>query len=723
MESMFMSNPQPYDSSKKARRRFWRIITRLLLIVTLLGLIISAVVLAVYGQVAAQYDLSKLGAMKQRSIVLDCKGREIGKLHGENREIVTLDQVSPYFVKALLAREDSRFYDHGGVDYIGVARALWRDLKEQKMVQGASTLTMQLARNSFDNLNTKTAHRKLVEALLARRIEAAKSKDEIIELYMNRIFFGTGLYGIERASKGYFGRPASQLTLGESAMIAGIIRSPNRYSPFRNWEGAIRERDNVLDRMVVKEFITQAEADAAKVEDMAVAASPVVHSQENYMMEAVRRDLDVILNSQDIEDGGLTIHTTLDKDIQFIAEQSLTARLLEVEKLPGYKHISKAQFDAEWDTVSEPTRVPYLQGAIAVVNNSTGGLLAVVGGRDCQHSRFNRAMQGNRPIGSTIKPFVYASAIEQGLLPGTLVEDAPIRRDELKDANGYWSPENSDGKFLGMQPATVGLVRSRNAMTVRVGNFAGLDHVLDTLRNAGLGEAEIRTPQIYIGNMGGNLKALTSAMSVFATQGVRRRPFLIERIADGNNENVYETPVLESQAISRGAAMLTSRMLEKVMNEGTAASARSEYGFKEKAGGKTGTTNDYHDAWFVGYTSELTCGVWVGLDTPQTIVEGGYGGKLALPVWADVMNGAVELNYKAIAPKAESMMTKVHLCQMTGNLSSNGCQSAGQDYVDELPDELVPVMFCSLHGSGGKMEKQRAPSSGGLWGRFKGLFK
>ena len=444
-----------------------------MIIIALLGIVAASVVLVVYGQVAAQYDLSKLGQMKQRSVVLDCKGREIGKLHGENREVVTLDQVSPYFVKALLAREDTRFYDHGGVDYIGVVRALWRDLKEQKMVQGASTLTMQLARNSFDDLNAKTAHRKLVEALLARRIEQAKTKDEIIELYINRIFFGTGLYGIERASKGYFGRPAAQLTLGESAMIAGIIRSPNRFSPFRNWEGAIRERDSVLDRMVVTKFITRAEADAAKIEDMAVAATPVIHSQENYMMEAVRRDLDAILNSQDIEDGGLTVHTTLDKDIQFIAEQSLTNRLTAVEKLPGYKHMTKAQFDAQWDTVTEPAKTPYLQGAIAVVNNGTGGLLAVVGGRDCQHSSFNRALQGNRPIGSTIKPFVYASAIELGLLPGTLVEDAPMRRDELLDANGYWSPENSDGKFLGLQPVTVGLVRSRNAMTVRVGNFAG----------------------------------------------------------------------------------------------------------------------------------------------------------------------------------------------------------------------------------------------------------
>jgi penicillin-binding protein 1A len=639
--------------------------------------------------------------MKQRSVVLDCRGRELGKLHGENRVVVPLSQVSPNFINALLAREDARFYHHGGVDYIGVARAFMRNLKDKKTVQGASTLTMQLARNSFEGLNEKTFNRKLTEIMLARRIESEKTKDEILELYVNRIFFGSGIYGIERAAKAYFGKTAAQLTPSEGAMLAGIIRSPNRFSPFRNWKGALGERDDVLDRMVLKEFITQAEADAAKKEDTVLVAQPLVASQDNYMMEAVRHDLELVLGENDIEDGGLVIHTTLDKDLQAAAEASLEKRLSDVEKLPGYKHETKAKFDAQWDGVTEPQRVPYLQGAVLALNNNTGGILAVVGGRNYMQSRFDRALQGNRPIGSTIKPFIYSAAFLHGLLPGTLVEDAPMRPGELQDSNGYWSPENSDGKFLGWQPASVGLIRSRNAMTVRVGNYAGLDNVLDLIRNAGLGEPEVRTPQIYIGNMGTSLKALTSAMSIFPNQGLRRRPFLISRIEDGSGETLYETPVLETEALPQPVAMLTRGLMERVVDEGTGAAARTEYHFKEKAGGKTGTTNDYKDAWFVGFTSEVTCGVWVGLDQPATIMSGAYGAKLALPIWADVMNETVSLNYKSTVLRAEPMMAKAILCRVSGLLATDGCRDQGQAYEDELPAELVPQAYCNVHGGAG----------------------
>jgi len=706
------------------RRRFWRIILILLLIVVLGTGAGAGAMLVIYGQVARQYDLGRLGQMKQRSTVLDIKGREIGKMHGENRVVVPLTEVSPYFVKALLAREDTRFYNHDGVDYIGVARALWRDLKEQKAVQGASTITMQLARNSFDDLNAKTVHRKLVEVLLAKRIESAKTKDEILELYMNRIFFGSGIYGIERASKAYFAKPAAQMTLGESAMLAGIIRSPNRFSPFRNWKGAIAERDDVLERMEHKKFITPAEMAAAKAEDMVVAAIPVVHSQDNYMMEAVRRDLEMVLNEEEIEDGGLTIHTTLDKDIQAAAEQSLEKRLREVEALKNYEHPRKALFDKQFDPSADPVQVPYLQGAILAINNETGGVLAVVGGRDYMQSHFDRAMQSNRQIGSTIKPLIYAAAFMHGLLPGTYLEDAPIRPGELEDVQGLWSPENSDGKFLGFQPASVGLVRSRNAMTVRAGNVAGLDNVLTLIRDAGLGEPEVRTPQIYIGNMGSTLRSLTSAMSIFPNNGIRRRPYLIERIQDSYGEQVYATPVLESEVLPNSVALVTKRLMERVMDEGTGAAARSEYGFKEKAGGKTGTTNDYKDAWFVGFTERVTCGVWVGLDSPQTIVGGGYGAKISLPIWCDVMKSASANDYKPLTLKAEPLLAQVKLCRVTGLLATEGCMAHKVGYDDELPYEMVPQSFCTTHGVEDAPRPKRPESdSPGILGRLFKWFK
>src|SRR5215207_9497458 len=265
------------------RRRRGRIFLILLLIVGLTGLAALGTMAVIYGNLAARYDLTKLGEMKQRSVVLDCRSRELGKLHGENRVVVPLAQVSQNFIKPLLAREDARFYDHGGVDYIGVARAFLRNVKDKKTVQGASTITMQLARNSFDGLNDKTMNRKLTEIMLARRIEAEKTKDEILELYVNRIFFGSGIYGIERAAKAYFGKTAAQLSASEGAMLAGIIRSPNRFSPFRNWKGAIGERDDVLERMVAKQFITQTEADTAKIQETVLVAQPLVTNQENYM--------------------------------------------------------------------------------------------------------------------------------------------------------------------------------------------------------------------------------------------------------------------------------------------------------------------------------------------------------------------------------------------------------------------------------------------------------
>jgi len=699
----------------RPRRRWTKILFILFLMGVLLVVAAAGVGFIFYGQLAGKYDLAKLGEMRQRSIVLDRKGREIGRLHGENRVVVPLTKVSPNFLHALLAREDARFYQHDGVDYIGVLRAIARDFKDKKAVQGASTITMQLARNSYEDLNnTKTMNRKLTEVMLARRIEAAKTKDQILELYVNRIFFGSGIFGIERASKAYFGKSADKLSVGEGAMLAGIVRSPNRFSPFRNWKGAIEERNTVLDRMVTKDFLTPQQADAAKHEEMAVAAQPVNRTQESYMLEAVRHDLDLVLDEQDIEDGGLIIHTTLDREVQFAAEQSLEKRLRVLEQTKSYAHVTKAQFDAQLDGSTQPAQTPYLQGAVLMLDNASGGILAVVGGRDFQQSRFDRALMAQRQIGSSIKPLIYAAAFSRGLLPGTVVEDAPLRPGELTDYKGNWSPENSDGKFLGMVPAAVGLIHSRNAMTVRVGNFAGMETVLGVLRDAGIAAPQNITPQIYIGNLGATLKTLTSAMSVFPNNGVRRRAFLIQKIEDGDGEEIYSTPVLENDVLHPAVAQVTGRLLQKVMTEGTAAAARSEYGFKEKAGGKTGTTNDYHDAWFTGYTDSLTCGVWVGFDQPQPITQGGYGAKLALPVWVDTMNAALQQGYKPMAPKAEPVLVKATLCRESGMLATSGCPNP---YTDDLPQELVPREYCTVHvGSmavGPKQEKKP-----GLLGRI-----
>ncbi|MEM7015072.1 MAG: transglycosylase domain-containing protein, partial [Verrucomicrobiota bacterium] len=364
-----------------------------------------------YRDLAKKEDIAKVGELPQRSIVFDRKGVEIGRLHGANRINVPLDGVSPFFVDALLAREDSRFYRHAGIDYRGVARATVRNIKDWEFVQGASTLTMQLARVSYD-IRDKSLHRKLLEAMLARRIEQAYDKEQILELYINRVYFGTGIYGIERAAKAHFGKPAAELTLSESAMLAGIIRAPNRFSPFRHLEGAKRERDTVLGRMSELGFITEDELAAAKAEEIEVRSAEESRVfQNSYALDMVRRDLDLILEKAETEDGGLLIYTTFDLELQKAAEAAVETKLVEIEEGPNFGHPTRAEF---LENAAEGARPTYLQGAAIAIDNSTGGIRAIVGGRDFRESQFNRATQSKRQIGSLFKPFVYSAAYQRG---------------------------------------------------------------------------------------------------------------------------------------------------------------------------------------------------------------------------------------------------------------------------------------------------------------------
>jgi len=705
------------------RRRF----LLLLMGISLIGTVAVAVVVGIYSQMAKKYDLAALGQMPERTMVMDSTGELLGRMHGENRIVVPLSQVSPHFVKALLAREDSRFHSHGGIDFYGVARATVRNIKERRVVQGASTLTMQLARNSYPDLNDRSFHRKMLEMMLARRIERVWEKDQIIEHYVNRIFFGTGVYGIQRASQVYFGKHASQLTLSESAMIAGIIRSPVRFSPFRNFDGAIKERNDVLQRMLLLKMITPEEELAARYADIVMRAQPLFQSQGDWALDSVKRDLDRLLEQHEIEDGGLLVYTTLNKELQSVAEASVEKRLAAVEKLPGFKHPTKAQFDATWDPATELTSTPYLQGALTILDNETGGILALVGGRDYRQSKFNRATLGQRQIGSTVKPFVYASALASGFLPGTFIEDAPLRPGEIEGADPNWNPQNSDNKFLGQQTLTAGLVQSRNTMTIRLGNYAGLDRVMRVLGDAGIGDHVAKNPQLFIGNLAGNPRELASAFTIFPNDGMRRRPFLIHKITDKAGNVLYDASVIEVEVLTPGVAHVMRRILGQVMDKGTAASVRSQHGFKEPGGGKTGTTNDYKDAWFAGYTDRVTCAVWVGLDKPETIIDEGYGSRMSIPIWADVAKKAVELGYIPAGPRAEPPLTTVALCRSTSQLASPACQAAGMAYEDELPYDLVPQGFCQTHSGmiAQPQNSQRAsgPRGPGLFDRIRGWFK
>ena len=691
------------NGSNKKRRRFlnWK------LLLLLIPLALGFGVLFFFGAWAQSFDMKKVGEMPERNTVFDFDGKVYSRLAGANRLKVSYDEVSPLFVDALLVREDARFFEHSGVDWRGVLRALYRDIVTRSTKEGASSITQQLARNSLP-LGGRTLSRKLLEAMVAFRIERDYSKQQILELYMNRIYFGSGCYGIQTASQAYFGKDASKLNLSEAALLAGLIRSPNRFSPLKNPEGAMVQRDTVIDRMLELKKISSAQAEQAKHTKVTSHPKRLAMIQENYAMDAVQRDLNVLLTQDQIDNGGLYIYTTLDSNVQNAATIALETQLAKIEKQSNFKHPKKADYH---DTDDIPdAAMPYLEGALVAIDNASGGIRALVGGRDYAQSKFNRALPpANRQVGSAFKPFVYTLAFMHGILPGATISDDPIQPGEVA-GGGNWSPGNSDDKYNGIRPASYGLIHSRNTMSVRIGEFAHLDDVQKLAFTLGLGENIPHVPAIYIGSFESDLKDLTAAYTVFPNAGVRKQAYIIERIDDPDHVPIYRAAHVVLPTLDPSACWMTSQLMEEVLTRGTAASSRS-LGFNLPAAGKTGTTNDYKDAWFIGYTSALTCGVWVGFDKPTTIIPHGYGAALALPVWTQVMNKAAQ-RYPAEELKPTMPLARAVVCAYSNQLATSGCQAAGTAYEITLPADKVPTVPCQDHGGGQMQLVQKLQDTG-----------
>ncbi|HEU4678141.1 MAG TPA: PBP1A family penicillin-binding protein [Terrimicrobiaceae bacterium] len=577
------------------------------------------------------FDLKTISDMPQRSSVYDKDGKYYSRLAGENRIVVPFDKVSNDFVNALLAREDTRFYYHHGIDPIGIARAVVRNFIAGGFREGASTLTQQLARNSFP-LGGKNLIRKMVEAALAHRIETELTKEQILEAYMNRIYFGSGYYGVETASRAYFGKPASQINLPESAMLAGLIRSPNRFSPFNNIKKAVRERNAVLARMRKLGFITEEQMVAAMASAPKIGTKPKASPQDNWAMDSILRELELVIDRDQFDNGGLRIYTTIDGPLQNIAEASLRKRLQQIESLPGFPHKPMRAYRPE----DSEDGAPYLEGAAIAIDSRTGGIRAIAGGRDYARSKFNRAVLGRRQVGSAVKPFVYAKAFENGLRPGDLVDDSRLHPGELPPAYGRYDPANSDNTYRGELPASEGLVLSRNTMSVRIGIWTGLDTIRETIVRSGLSRNPPLLPSLCLGAFESTLKDLTASYTTFANGGVRLQPYLIERIDDPDGQTIYKATHGKLPVVKPEATRTTVSLMQDVLTRGTGARAK-QLGLRHSAAGKTGTTNDYQDAWFIGFDDQLVCGAWVGFDQPKKIMTGGTGGELALPIWVDMI--------------------------------------------------------------------------------------
>jgi penicillin-binding protein 1A len=681
-----LARASPRKGGRKSRLG-WKLALVALPLIALVG------VLMFYAIWAQTFDLKTVGDMPERNTVYDVDGKIYSRLAGANRLKVALNEVSPYFVEAVLTREDVRFFEHGGIDWRGIGRALVKDILSGSVKEGASSITQQLARNSLP-LGGRNLSRKLLEAMVALRIEHDFTKQQILELYINRIYFGAGCYGVETASLAYFGKNASKLNLSEAAILAGLIRSPNRFSPLKNPEGAALQRNTVLDRMLEHKTITAAQAEQAKLTKVTSNPKRLPQIQENYAMDAVQRDLNLLLTPDQIDNGGLHVYTTLDPTVQVTATQALEAQLSKIERQSNFRHPTKASYRPPEG--GEDSSMPYLEGALVAIDNASGGIRALIGGRDYAQSKFNRALApANRQVGSSFKPFVYAVAFTHGLLPGAAISDGPIEPGEIQGA-GNWTPGNSDGTYGGIQPVSYGLIHSRNTMSVRVGEIAGIDDVQKIATTVGLGANIPHGPAIFIGSFETNLKDLTAAYTVFPNAGVRKQAYIIERIDDQDHNPIYRAAHVAIPALDPSAAWMTSQLMEEVLTSGTAASARS-LGFKLPAAGKTGTTNDYKDAWFVGYTNALTCGVWVGFDQPVTIIPRGYGAALALPVWTQVMTKAAA-RYPAHELEPAMPMVRAAVCSISNHLATTGCNAAGTAYEITLPDDKVPQAVCEIHG-------------------------
>ncbi|HEY5036848.1 MAG TPA: PBP1A family penicillin-binding protein [Chthoniobacterales bacterium] len=670
------------------RRRAWfarpwfYIPAALLLIALAVGLLAFLPMAATLDQQAATFDLSHLKQMESASVILDRNDKIFGQIYVENRQTVPYDQLPQNLVNAIVAAEDNKFYQHHGYDLLGIVRAALKNLVAGHVRQGASTVTQQLARNSFD-LKGRTFRRKLLEMFLARRIEDNFSKEQIMSLYLNRIYFGGGLYGAEAASRGYFDKPAKDMSLAECATLAGLVKSPNKLSPWSDRAASRDARNFVLGRMEDLGFITAQQAESAQSEDLVTGNKQNARGQ-NYAIDYIRQQVIAAVGWDRAMSDGFRIHTTIDSQLQEVAEKSLRNQLDQAEDHPGYDHQTFAQYVAllRAKSPNEKVKPPeYLQGAVIALDNKTGGILALVGGRDFEHNEFDRALQAKRPPGTAITPFIYAAAFAKGLYPGSIVEDSALDNRTVMIGGttgilGEWGPENINNRYEGPITAREALAKSKNGSAVRIGNAAGLDNVIHLIHEAGVDSKLRPYPATFLGSSEMTLAELALAYTVFPNEGWRPAPpHILDRIEDKDGNVVWQAPNDEGhvEVMKPAIAYEIDSCLTDALREGTGKLAYEKDGLKDfPAAGKTGTAYDFTDALFAGYDSAITCVVWAGFDKPQPIYRGAFGSTLALPVWVDIMNASTN-HYPAQEFPIPPTVHKVEICAKSGLLATDKC--------------------------------------------------
>jgi penicillin-binding protein 1A len=686
-----------------------RVLVGLLLLVSaLVGA--TAGLLLVYTTDLPQVDALEAYRPSSPTDLYDDHGRVIGSFALQRRVVVSYDDFPQVLREALISIEDKDFYRHSGINLWRIAGAAYRDIRSGGRVQGASTLTMQLARNLFLSPD-RSFHRKVEEAMLAIQIERRFTKPQIFTLYANQIFLGHGVYGFEAASEFYFSKPARNLTLPEAALLAGLPKGPGVYSPINHPDRALKRRTLVINAMLEDGKITSAEAEIARSAPLGLHLQHDPNSLAPYFVEEIRRYLETKYGADQVHEGGLKVYTSLDMDLQKAANQAVLDGLATYERRHGWKgHLENVVAEGaaidkyehpDWETEPEVNgymhalvtssgvgiatlkfgryeaainqadvawtqeKIPQLlragdicyvkilalnpnasarvsleedsgaQGSLVAIDNATGGIKAMVGGRDFSDSKFDRATQSLRQVGSSFKPYVYTAAIDRGASPNDTILDEPVT---FETESGPYSPHNYDEKYEGIITLRRALAQSRNIPALKLADKIGIKTVIDYAERFGVTARLPPYLPVALGSAEITLMEQTSAYSVFPNDGVRVIPRYISKVTD------YEGRVLEEDypevkdVISARTARIMTAMLHEVVMHGTGVAAAK---LPFPAGGKTGTTNDFTDAWFVGFSPTMTCGVWVGFDEKKSLGEKETGARAALPIWMNFMTTAM----------------------------------------------------------------------------------
>jgi 1A family penicillin-binding protein len=653
------------------------------------GLLIILVTMSASWTLRHAWSIYKLNRGVGDTVFYDADGKPWFHLDEQRRD-VPLDQISTYFKDAVIAVEDHRYYRHPGIDPIGLGRAAFHNLRSGAGVQGGSTITQQLARTLYLS-NVQTYGRKVKEAVLAVMLEVLLSKREILELYLNRVYLSGGIYGVESMSEKMLHKPASKLTLGEAALIAGIIRAPASYSPWTHYDAARRRSFIVLQRMREEKKITPAQEQAARTEVIQIQPPPSVSSARyGYAKEYLRQQFRDIYGGDNPPDW--KVQTTFVPAIQEAAEIAVRDGL---RRLGGRD----------------------LQAALVAIDPETGNLLAMVGGSDFAVTPYNRAYRSKRQPGSAFKPFVYAAALESGLSPVSRLTG--LRQVAVQAPEGVWIPR--DERATGQDTLTLreALLESNNAAAVKLQQQLGTRPVLRLASDLGVND-QPDVPSLALGSGLVTPLGLTAAYAVFPNMGYRVRPRGLVQVTNADGDSVHQVHIEREKILPEDVAFQMVTMLQDVVQRGTGAGVRAQ-GVRGAIGGKTGTTSEYRDAWFVGFNTSVVVGVWVGFDQPQTISEGASGSRAALPIWADFMRRTTRrLPARVFAPPDD--MRSEQMCMISYHRALDGCPSYTEYFKD---GDAVPTQLCELHSGTLQQRAERAIQGvlGALGRRIRGIFK